>query len=65
MALPRPTLLAVAGAILSLVSFTAMRTIATQSTGDLPVPDVATPVPERVAPDPVAPVLTTVTVCHW
>jgi hypothetical protein len=42
MALPRPTLLAVAGAILSLVSFTAMRTIATQSAGDLPVPDVAT-----------------------
>ena len=41
MALPRPTLLAVAGAILSLVSFTAMRTIATQSVGDLPVPDIA------------------------
>lgn len=41
MALPRPTLLAVAGALLSLISFTAMRTIATQSAGDLPVPDVA------------------------
>ena len=41
MALPRPTLLAVAGAILSLVSFTAMRTIATQSVGDLPVPGIA------------------------
>jgi hypothetical protein len=41
MALPRPTLLAVAGALLSLVSFTAMRTIATQSAGDIPVPDIA------------------------
>jgi hypothetical protein len=40
MALPRPTLLAVAGAILSLISFTAMRTIATQSAGDLPVPSI-------------------------
>jgi hypothetical protein len=42
MALPRPTLLAIAGAILSLISFTAMRTIATQSGADLPVPDIAT-----------------------
>jgi hypothetical protein len=42
MALPRPTLLALAGAILSLISFTAMRTIATQSASDLPVPDIAT-----------------------
>ncbi len=41
MALPRPTLLAIAGAILSLISFTAMRTIATQSGADLPVPDIA------------------------
>ena len=41
MALPRPTLLAVAGALLSLISFTAMRTIATQSAADLPLPDVA------------------------
>src|SRR5688500_6402131 len=40
MALPRPTLLAVAGAILSLISFTAMRTIATQSAGDIAVPDI-------------------------
>ena len=40
MALPRPTLLAVAGALLSLMSFTAMRTIATQSAGDIPVPDL-------------------------
>ncbi len=40
MALPRPTLLAVAGALLSLISFTAMRTIATQSAGDIPVPDL-------------------------
>jgi hypothetical protein len=41
MALPRPTLLAVAGALLSLLSFTATRTIGTQSAGDLPVPDIA------------------------
>ncbi len=41
MALPRPTLLAIAGAILSLISFTAMRTIATQSGADLPLPDIA------------------------
>jgi hypothetical protein len=41
MALPRPTLLAVAGALLSLISFTSMRTIGTQSAGDLPVPDIA------------------------
>src|SRR5687768_8541833 len=41
MALPRPTLLAIAGAMLSLISFTAMRTIGTQSVGDLPVPDIA------------------------
>jgi hypothetical protein len=41
MALPRPTLLAIAGAVLSLLSFTAMRTIATQSASDLPVPDIA------------------------
>ena len=42
MALPRSTLLAIAGAILSLISFTAMRTIATQSGADLSVPDIAT-----------------------
>ena len=42
MALPRPTLLAIAGAILSLLSFTTMRTIATHSAGDLPVPDIGT-----------------------
>jgi hypothetical protein len=41
MALPRPTLLAVAGALLSLLSFTATRTIGAQSAGDLPVPDIA------------------------
>jgi len=41
MALPRPTLLALAGAFLSLISFTAMRTIATQS-GDIPVPAIGT-----------------------
>jgi len=49
MALPRPTLLAVAGALLSLISFTAMRTIGTQSIGDLPVPEVGT---QAVAGDP-------------
>lgn len=42
MALPRPTLLAIAGALLSLISFTAMRTLATQSAGDIPVPDLGT-----------------------
>ena len=42
MALPRPTLLALAGALLSLISFTAMRTIATQSASDIPVPDIPT-----------------------
>ena len=42
MALPRPTLLAIAGAFLSLISFTAMRTIATQSAADIPVPDIGT-----------------------
>ena len=42
MALPRPTLLAIAGACLSLISFTAMRTLAAQSAGDIPVPDIAT-----------------------
>jgi hypothetical protein len=42
MALPRPTLLAIAGAFLSLISFTAMRTIAAQSAGDIPVPDIGT-----------------------
>jgi hypothetical protein len=42
MALPRPTLLAIAGALLSLISFTAMRTLATQSAGDIPVPDIGT-----------------------
>ena len=42
MALPRPHLLAIAGALLSLMSFTAMRTIATQSGGDLPTADIAT-----------------------
>jgi hypothetical protein len=41
MALPRPTLLAIAGALLSLISFTAMRTIGTQPAGDIPVPDIA------------------------
>ena len=41
MALPRPTLLAIAGALLSLISFTATRTIGAQSAGDLPVPDFA------------------------
>ena len=40
MALPRPTLLAIAGAFLSLISFTAMRTIAQQSAGDIAVPDI-------------------------
>jgi len=41
MALPRPTLLAIAGALLSLISFTAMRTIGTQMAADLPMPDIA------------------------
>jgi len=41
MALPRPTLLAIAGAMLSLLSFTAMRTIGTESAGDLSLPDIA------------------------
>lgn len=40
--MPRPTLLAIAGALLSLMSFTAMRTIATQTGGDLPTPDATT-----------------------
>ena len=38
MALPRPTLLAIAGALLSLMSFTAMRTIGAQSLDDPPLP---------------------------
>ena len=38
MALPRPTLLAIAGALLSLMSFTAMRTIGAQSVDDPPLP---------------------------
>ena len=42
MALPRPTLLAIAGALLSLISFTAMRTIGTQAAADLPLPDIST-----------------------
>jgi hypothetical protein len=42
MALPRPALLAIAGAILSLMSFTAMRTIAAHSGGELPLPGAAT-----------------------
>lgn len=41
MALPRPTLLAIAGAMLSLISFTAMRTVGAQSAPELPVPDFA------------------------
>jgi hypothetical protein len=41
MALPRPTLLAIAGALLSLISFTALRTIGAQSAGGFPVPDFA------------------------
>lgn len=41
MALPRPTLLAIAGALLSLMSFTAMRTIATHGGADLPMPDTS------------------------
>jgi hypothetical protein len=42
MALPRPTLLAIAGALLSLMSFTAMRTIAAQTGADLAVPEIST-----------------------
>jgi hypothetical protein len=42
MALPRPTLLAVLGALLSLISFTAMRTIGTQSVDGLTLPDIST-----------------------
>ena len=38
MALPRPTLLAIAGAMLSLMSFTAMRTIGAQTVDDPPLP---------------------------
>lgn len=41
MALPRPTLLAAVGAILSLLSFTAMRTIASSAGEELPAPPVA------------------------
>lgn len=41
MALPRPTLLAAVGAILSLLSFTAMRTIASSTGDELPAPPVA------------------------
>jgi hypothetical protein len=63
MALPRPTLLAIAGAFLSLISFTAMRTIAAQSAGDIPVPAIGTqnvaggpstasPKPAKPAPPP-------------
>jgi len=66
MALPRPTLLAIAGALLSLISFTAMRTLATQSAGDIPVPDLgaqsvtsgpstASPKAEKPAPPPPKP----------
>ena len=62
MALPRPTLLAVAGALLSLISFTAMRTVGTQS-ADLPLPEIsaqgvtgsspgASPKPAKPAPPP-------------
>ena len=39
MALPRPTLLAIAGAVLSLMSFTAMRTIGTETAESMPLPD--------------------------
>lgn len=42
MALPRPTLLAVVGALLSLISFTAMRTIGTQTAPDLSLPEIST-----------------------
>lgn len=42
MALPRPTLLAVVGALLSLISFTAMRTIGTETAPDLSLPDIGT-----------------------
>ena len=41
MALPRPTLLAIAGAMLSLISFTAARTLGGQPAPELPVPDFA------------------------
>ena len=41
MALPRPTLLAIAGAVLALMSFTAMRTIGAQAGEDLPLPDTS------------------------
>jgi hypothetical protein len=41
MALPRPTLLAIAGAMLSLISFTMTRAIGTQSAPDIPVPGFA------------------------
>jgi hypothetical protein len=41
MALSRPALLAVAGAMLSMLSFMVMRSIGTESVGDLPVPGVA------------------------
>jgi hypothetical protein len=41
MALPRPTLLAIAGAMLSLISFSMARAVGTQSAPELPVPDFA------------------------
>jgi len=41
MVLQRPALLAVTGAMLSLLSFMVMRSIGTESAGDLPVPGVA------------------------
>jgi hypothetical protein len=55
MALPRPTLLAIAGAFLSLISFTAMRTIATQSAGDISVPDIPTHAATTGGPSTAAP----------
>ncbi|HYH58536.1 MAG TPA: hypothetical protein VD790_04905 [Thermoleophilaceae bacterium] len=41
MALPRPTLLAIAGVLLSLMSFMSMRTIGTERAADLGVPTLA------------------------
>jgi hypothetical protein len=52
MALPRPTLLAIAGALLSLMSFTAMRTIATHTGGDVSLPGTSS---QSVAGDAPAP----------
>lgn len=51
MALPRPALLATAGILLSLLSFTVMRTIGAQGTEDFPLPAPAAQTPPQAADD--------------